>query len=361
MYRRNRQSEVAIRKSGGFTLVELLVVITIIAILIALLLPAVQAAREAARQLQCTNHLKQLSLGMLSFEQVNGHFPSGGWGYGWIGDPDRGTGKEQPGGWFFSVLPHIEQQTLYQLGSDGDADHWLPAQLSGSAVMVQTPLAVVNCPTRRPAVLFTNAYFGVWNSTQGANPVRNVARGDYAVCAGDQYTPENDPGPDGLQSAATMTRNNTWPNVEARDAARANGALAGTYPATGICYLRTLVKMRDITDGTSNTYMLGEKYLDPDYYFNGMAQADNETLYEGYDNDLTRSTYYQGEAPASHTPMQDTPGYPDANRFGSAHSIGCNMAFCDGSVHLVSYTIDPETHRRLGNRKDGKIIDAKAF
>ena len=64
----------------GFTLVELLVVITIIGILIALLLPAVQAAREAARRVQCTNNLKQLALGMLSFEQGNGHFPSGGWG-----------------------------------------------------------------------------------------------------------------------------------------------------------------------------------------------------------------------------------------------------------------------------------------
>ena len=86
-----------------------------------------QAAREAARRVQCNNNLKQLSLGMLGFEQLNGHFPSGGWGFHLIGDPDRGTGLEQPGGWFFSILPHIEQAALYQLGSDGDANNWQPA------------------------------------------------------------------------------------------------------------------------------------------------------------------------------------------------------------------------------------------
>src|SRR5690348_10720611 len=94
----------------GFTLVELLVVIAIIGILIALLLPAVQAAREAARRVQCTNHLKQLGLGFMVHHDQQKHFPTGGWGYMWVCDADRGLDKRQPGGWGYTVLPFTEQQ-----------------------------------------------------------------------------------------------------------------------------------------------------------------------------------------------------------------------------------------------------------
>src|SRR5687768_4642654 len=93
----------------GFTLVELLVVIAIIGVLIALLLPAVQAAREASRRSQCQNHLKQLSLAGMNFEGANGALPSGGWGWHWMGDPDAGYDKNQPGSWVYSLLPYLEQ------------------------------------------------------------------------------------------------------------------------------------------------------------------------------------------------------------------------------------------------------------
>ncbi len=316
----------------GFTLVELLVVITIIGILIALLLPAVQAAREAARQVQCRNNLKQLSLGMLNFEQLNGHLPSCGWGIDWTGDPDRGAGVEQPGGWFFSILPHIEQLTLYQLASDGDANDWTPKQLAGAAQMIQTPLAVMNCPTRRSAVLYSG---GNGSLLLGTNPVSQMARGDYAVCTGDQTFGEN-AGPRSLSAAATMTQNNSWPDMSA---------------ATGISFQRSSVTMAMITDGTTNTYMLGEKYLTPDNYFTGADYGDNEDMYDSYNVDLTRETNL------NYTPMQDQAGFSDCFRFGSAHANGFYMSFCDGSVQMMSYTIDAETHRRLGNREDGLPID----
>ena len=108
-----------IRKSG-FTLVELLVVIAIIGILVALLLPAVQAARESARRQQCSNNLKQLALAAINHHEVAGHFPTGGWGWWWVGDPDRGFGKEQPGGWIFNLMPFTEESSRYEAASDGD-------------------------------------------------------------------------------------------------------------------------------------------------------------------------------------------------------------------------------------------------
>ena len=165
--------------------------ITIIGILIALLLPAVQAAREAARQLQCKNNLKQLALGMLNFRADNGHFPSGGWGCCWVGDPDRGTGIEQPGGWLYSILPHMEQLALYQLGTDGDPNNWTATQLAGAAQRVQTPLAIMKCPTRRQAVLYPmgSTSYGLVGP-HGSAPTPQCSRGDYASCAGDQAVSE---------------------------------------------------------------------------------------------------------------------------------------------------------------------------
>ncbi len=344
----------------GFTLVELLVVITIIGILIALLLPAVQAAREAARRLQCQNNLKQLSLAMLDHEETHGFFPSGGWFWQWTADPDRGTGREQPGSWVYPILPYIEQQALHDLGSDGQPDAWTPTQLAGAAVRSQTPLTVYQCPTRGRGHLLgvqdwgtATLVNGYWDP-YGGNPVTHVVRADYAANGGDQmYTWLSSNAATSLPQALNLTATNGWPCVERVSPP----GYPGTAPATGICYFRSQVSMRDITDGTTHTYMLGEKYVPTDWYETGQSRGDNQGMYSGADNDALRTTYYS----PSYAPRQDTPGAENWFCFGSAHAIGLHMSFCDGSVQFINYSIDPETHRRLGSRNDGMVIDGSQF
>ena len=120
--------------------------------------------------------------------------------------------------------------------------------------------------------------------------------------------------------------------------------------ATGVCFQRSTVKICDITDGTSNTYLVGDKYLNSDAYYNGMDGGDDQAALCGDDADVCGCTY--------HPPLPDTPGYSDWT-FGSAHRVGFNMAFCDGSVKMVNYSLDATVHLYLGNRHDGKPIDAK--
>ncbi len=158
-------------KSTAFTLVELLVVITIIGILIALLLPAVQAAREAARQAQCANHLKQIGLACLEHEQINGVLPTGGWGNWWVGDPDRGFGSRQPGGWAFSILPYMEQQALHDLGAGMTG----AARQAAITQREATPIEAWSCPTRRPPGIYPQTpvitYYNVTIPPLGAAPI----------------------------------------------------------------------------------------------------------------------------------------------------------------------------------------------
>ncbi len=100
----------------GFSLIELLVVISVIGVLLALLLPAVQAARESARRTTCQNHLKQMGLAALNHELSRKYYPTGGWGFYWVGDPDRGSGANQPGSWSYVILPYLEETQLAAIG-----------------------------------------------------------------------------------------------------------------------------------------------------------------------------------------------------------------------------------------------------
>jgi prepilin-type N-terminal cleavage/methylation domain-containing protein/prepilin-type processing-associated H-X9-DG protein len=332
-------------RGAGFTLVELLVVITIIAILIALLLPAVQVAREAARRSQCSNNLKQLALACLQHENSHGFYPSGGWGPGWVGDANRGAGKKQPGGWCYSVLPYIEQQALHDLGL-GETD---TAKLNQfHQTRNQSPLGTFNCPTRRTPLLLPTVNPGIsfYNSF---NPCGSHASTCYAASIGD--------------SSCTIWWGAPSSLAKGDDPSFWNKPLINSI--TGLSYARSEVTMAMIADGTSNTYLLGEKSVDPDQYLTGADGGDDWTMFTGHQDDIVRSvgwpdsTYPTGYRPLP--PIPDTPGVNDYAGFGSAHSNGLNMTMCDGSVHSIGYMIDPEVHRRLGNRQDGLPIDAKAL
>ncbi|MCA9102712.1 MAG: DUF1559 domain-containing protein [Planctomycetales bacterium] len=320
------------RRPAGFTLVELLVVIAIIGILIALLLPAVQAAREAARRTECQNHLKQIGLGAISHHDVHGHFPAGGWGWGWNGDPDRGYDKKQPGGWAYNVLTFIEQQQLHDLGK-GVA--W-PARKTPITTIVQTPVSAYNCPTRRSSIPYPNVYNSGYAGHNALNtPI--VARSDYAGNMGTRLTSHGEGPSDYAQGDDPGYKGWFFDPVN--------------NPPDGLIYERSVVAIRQVKDGTSNTYLVGEKYLNPDSYATGKDPADNESMYTGYNNDTGR--YCLVNDTTKLLPRQDTPAYVDTNIFGSAHAATWNVVFCDGSVHGLSYSLDGATHHRLGSRNDG--------
>ncbi len=312
-------------KAVGFTLVELLVVITIIGILMGLLLPAVQASRESARRAQCQNNLKQLGLAAQSHHNALRHYPTGGWGFLWVGDPDRGYEEKQPGGWVYNVLPYLEQTAIRNIGVKTSGT----AKMAALTQVVQSPVPILNCPTRRrPSLYAYDMRWTPWNY----NIVPLVAKSDYAINSGDVDCGLG-PGPDSLQ-AGDMP-NYPWPDFSA---------------ANGICHLRSTVSIDDVRDGTSNTYCMGEKYV----MTQGKDDGDDQSMYVGHDYDTCRWT--KPDCP----PMQDSAvDAPDV--FGSAHSGGCNFVFLDGSVHFIRYDIDEEVHRRLGNRRDGLTVDGGQF
>jgi len=309
---------------GGFTLIELLVVIAIIAILIALLVPAVQKVREAAARTQCTNNLKQMALAMHGYHDTYKEFPSNGWGWYWIGSPNL-WGNEQPGGWMYSILPFIEQGVL------ADSVNGLTgaAFISGTQTIMETPLAVFNCPSRRNGGPYPAPAGGPYScyDTTGAvnsvpNPAGGMARGDYAVCTG------NNDG-DQVDSGQQYSLTNLPP-------------APGGY--NGVCFRASRTTIVQISNGTSNTVLLGEKQMCILNYLTGTDGGDNECIYVGMDNDTGRTTFFP--------PLPDSLAAVDSLHFGSSHPQGLNVAYCDGSVQWVGYDINAAVWLQ-----SGQIID----
>ncbi len=318
-------------------------VITIIGILMGLLLPAVQSVRESARRTQCSNNLYQMGRATLHHLSTHKHYPTGGWGWYWIGDPDRGFSREQPGGWVYNLLPYMEQTAVHELGADGDPDTLSSGQLDGVNEATHTPLVYMNCPSRRKTIVYpkpSGGTFVAFNGDSNDNRPNVAARGDYAINCGSQYSNETGQVPQGWSEAQTYTN---W---------------LDTRTWNGISYQRSEVQSAHVLDGQSNTILIGEKYLGPDWYATGTSGGDNESMYSGFNNDNYRTTYFDPGNPGSgRTPLQDRMGVSNTFRFGSPHVAGCNFVFCDGSVHKIGFDVDPEMFSYLGNRKDRQPID----
>ena len=340
-----KPADASTRPHVGMTLVELLVVVAIIATLIGLLLPAVQSARESARRMQCFSHLKQIALACLAHEQARGTLPSGGWGGQWTGDPDRGFDERQPGGWVFNILPWVEQGGLRDLGA-GMAD--AEAKANAAASRLTTPVPLFTCPSRRPPGVFpVRSGLEFWTvavPTSVKRRMETLARGDYAANMG-SGTPPNHYRGGGSFAPATIG-----------DAATDAEWLASFGPAAdGLVFRRSQVRMKDIADGASKTYLVGEKYLDPAKLADGTSDDDDQSLHSGFDRDMVRVGCVPPYRDRSGFDPKDMHGgYPVPLAYGSAHPDACGIAMADGSVRPVEYAIDPTVHRSLSSRNDGQ-------
>ncbi len=326
----------------GFSLVELLVVVVIVSLLLTLLLPAVQGVRESANRLQCANHLKQIGVAWQMHHDAHKFLPSGGWGWDWIGDPDRGFGPQQPGAWAFNILPYVEETVVRDLGSGmSDSD-----KSTANVQRVATPVPLFYCPSRRAATLYPNLEQPL---AVNCGAVALVARLDYAANVGNPNTTTNPAGVDPADCGALSycQCNAGPPSLAAADSGDWS-SWANTTAFNGVSYSRSTVSFRQITDGLSQTAMVGEKNMDPTQYETGTFNADNESLYSGFDNDLYKTTGFG--------PQQDSPTNADLYRFGSAHADAFNMVFCDGSVRQIIYEIDDSVFGALGSRSGGEIV-----
>ncbi|UUO05703.1 DUF1559 domain-containing protein [Blastopirellula sp. J2-11] len=288
------------RSRTGFTLVELLVVIAIIGVLIALLLPAVQQAREAARRMSCSNNLKQIGLAMHNHHDTFGHLPNG-----------RVDLRQT---WLVDILPFAEQQVLF--------DKWdLTKQYYDSANQLarETPFSAYFCPSRRSPEELSD---GDVRDNSSPQVIVNGALADYAANAG-------------------TTGSDYWTSSSFDGVFyRLQGDPSSSGSQEGLAF-------RDITDGLSNTILVGEKHVHIDH-FGEKGYGDSGA----YDGDHGSSVRKAGSGYSLSRTIRETSG----GLFGSYHPGICQFVFGDGSVRNVNVTINTTTLGNMAARNDGKVI-----
>ena len=331
----------------GFTLVELLVVIAIIGMLMALLVPAVNGVRESGRQTQCKNQLREIGHAAQLHADKLGYFPTGGWGNSWVGDPDRGFGPEQPGGWIYNSLPYLGFDNVRRIGTTAagakldDAKKKIALKELKAVVL---PMFI--CPSRRRATGYPKRETS-YNADEPDSGL--VAKTDYASNGG---TAGGNSGFSAPTGSADRNCPQNFPNCSFPTGSYTAAVTYLSQRFDGItCYI-SRVAPSQVQDGLGRTMFAGEKYVNVDQYFTGSASYDNNTLYQGHDIDITR--FCRGTGPEL-LPLLDTQiknTTYDPYCFGSAHPNGLNIVYCDASVATFAYNVDPVVWEHLASRSD---------